>query len=81
MKYFILFISILVLSCQPKCPNTQPLYHKGEKVKMAASSFKKAVVINSALNQETCEYEYTVSYFTLWETRRVKVVTEQELSK
>lgn len=82
MKYFIVLISFLVLSCEPKCPNPQPpLFHKGEKVNMTASSFKKAVIINSRLNEETCEYEYTVTYFTLWETRRVKVVSEQELTK
>lgn len=42
MKYFIVLISFLVLSCEPKCPNVQPpLFHKGEKVNMAASSLKK----------------------------------------
>jgi len=80
MKKAIVLITVLLFSCGPKCPNAaSPKYHKGEKVKMAASKFKQAVIIDVELNENTCSYVYSVSYFTLWETRRLKIVTEQEL--
>ena len=74
------FFSLALCSCSEKVEcTTKPKFSKGEEVKFKASSFGKKAVVVEVIQDENCDYYYTVSYFTLWDTRRLKTVSELEL--
>jgi hypothetical protein len=69
-----------MLSCQEKVPcTTKAKYSKGMEVKMKASNFGKKAIVTDVFQNEDCSYTYQVTYFTIWDTRRIKVVTEYEI--
>lgn len=82
-KLAILSLLVFVLalaSCSEKVEcTTKPKFSKGEEVKFKASSFGKKAVVVEVIQDENCDYYYNVSYFTLWDTRRLKTVSELEL--
>ena len=67
-------------SCKEKVQcNTQSKFKEGEEVRFKASTLGKKAVVIEVIQDENCDYYYTVSYFTLWDTRRIKTVSELEL--
>lgn len=78
----VMLAAILLAACSDKkhiC-NEVPAFAEGDEVKMKASNLgKKAVVLR--VIETDCEFSYEITYFTLWETRRVKIVSGMELEK
>ena len=86
-KILFLFIATsFLLGCQDDCLNSGhagPKFEKGEEVRFKSSAYgKTAVIVDVEQSGRTnCEPLYTVSYFTLWDTRRIKTVSEYEIEK
>lgn len=83
MKHLFILFLIIAVSCGPKCPNSpEPLFQKGEVVKLKAMNYNRETVITDRqLNPETCTYDYAVTYYTIWGTKRNKIVPEVEIEK
>ncbi len=79
-KIFIILLISVLISCKtkPEC-TTKAKFETGEEVEMRASRFKKKAIIIDVIRNEDCTYSYKVSYFKLWDTRRLKIVSELEI--
>lgn len=77
----IIFVTLIALmSCSEPCTNV-PEFKKGDEVVFKASSFGKKAVITNIEQGPDCQFYYEVTYFTLWDTRRVKIVSPYEIEK
>lgn len=82
MSAILFFIIILATCSEKKNPNiAHPLFSQGQEVKFKASKFGKKAIILTVDTMDKKNIVYLVSYFTLWDTRRIKRVSELELEK
>lgn len=74
---------IFIYTCSNKKDTNvaHPLFTIGQEVKFKASRLGKKAVIIGVDTMDKQDIVYLVSYFTLWETRRIKRVSELELEK
>ena len=74
---------IMFLSCKDEVKQeiANPLFKTGEEVKFKSSNFGKKGVILAIDSMDKKSIVYVVSYFTIWDTRRVKRISELELEK
>ena len=72
---------ILISTCSNKKETNvaHPLFKPGQEVQFKASKFGKKAVILAVDSMDKQDIVYLVSYFTLWDTRRIKRVSEFEL--
>ena len=74
---------IMFSSCKEKTEQcvANPLFKPGDKVEFKASNFGKKGIVLAIDSMDKKNIVYIVSYFTIWDTRRIKRVSEFEIEK
>jgi len=76
---------IMLSSCKEEVKErveiANPLFKTGEEVKFKASNFGKKGIVLAIDTMDKKSIVYVVSYFTIWDTRRVKRISELEIEK
>lgn len=76
---FTLVIGFTLASCAENCPDRKFKYEVGEDVRIKNKDTHNTAVITKQIEADGCSCEYEVSYYSMLNTRRHRVVTEGEI--